>query len=327
MPADDVYQGVDVAVHYMIGRGLDLGAEVLIPERDWDHPTMTYQALIDLVSVQEEGDEEYSQRVLEVTDYKTSWQADADELNTLQRWGQAVVMWRVVQNKPLQWHAQPTIIDIIRQRVVNLRTWQEFTRDINLTDPDDIAELERWEQRINTLCMTAHNTKSPVDGRRPAAPGAGCLSCAYRHICPEAWPLNYPGDLTLQQLAEELAIIEGQKSKVIAMLKAADVEKPIPIEGGVVGFKEQVRRVFQAGKEVDILSEWLTACACELPEQDINVLVSLLAALKLGKGNLDAFSKALMSERRKGIAQARAEYVETLTTEKRISLFGVWPNE
>jgi len=111
------------------------------------------------------------------------------------------------------------------------------------------------------------------------------------------------------------------------MLKAADVEKPIPIEGGVVGFKEQVRRVFQAGKEVDILSEWLTACACELPEQDINVLVSLLAALKLGKGNLDAFSKALMPERRKGIVQARAEYVETLTTEKRITLFGVWPDK
>lgn len=128
----------------------------------------------------------------------------------------------------------------------------------------------------------------------------------------------------LEALATELATVEGRRSLLIKAIKDAKPESLIPIQGGSVGFKEQLTRVLKEGKERDILDEWLERLACDLPEADMPVLVSLLSALKLGKGNLDALAKAIMPERKKGIAAVRAEYVESLTVAKRGSKFGVW---
>lgn len=323
LPADDVLLGVDLAVRYIMARGLPLGADVILPEQDWIHPSLPYQALIDLVTVQDEGDEEYSIRVCEVADDKSSWQAKDGELGTLQRWGQAVCVWRNM--------AKIGEVDIIRQRVINLRTWGEWTRDIHLNDPDaefTVSDLERWEERIGMLCNTAHLVQTHEGGGgRPANPGAGCLSCPYRHICKDAWTVGDIPIMGLEALATELATVEGRRSLLIKAIKEADPESLIHIHGGSVGFKEQLTRVLKEGKERDILDEWLERLACDLPEADMPVLVSLLAALKLGKGNLDALAKAIMPERKRGIVAVRAEYVESLTVEKRGSKFGVWKDD
>ncbi len=327
LPADDVWLGVEVAVVYLLARGLPLDADAMIPEQEWDHMHLPYRALIDLVSVQDEGDEEYTLRVVDVCDYKSSWQAGPDELNTLQRWGQAVCVWNAL-NDPNKLH-EFSSIDIIRQRIVNLRTHQEYTRDINLTYPDDLAELKRWEQRIADLCETARQTHGnmnaaiPGTGNRPANPGVGCLSCAYRHICNEAW---FEGQST-KYLAVKLAVVEAQRSVLIKALKAADTEGPIQINGGWVGFKEQPTSVMLPGSEGHLVADWFEHLASELPDSLAPTLSSMISAFKLTKGNLDAFAKAMFPERKKGIGKVRDEYVEGYTQEKRQIRFGVWEDE
>lgn len=345
LPPDDVWAGVDVATQYLMANPLPLDADAILPERDWKHPTLPYRALIDLVAVYEEGDEEYGKRVCEVTDYKSSWQADEGELNTLQRWGQAVCVWRAL-NGPDKPHGVDSI-DIIRQRVVNLRTWKDYTRDIVLEEPTDIAELEKWERRIDDLCKTATGSAFMLDAptksvlepiMRPANPGVGCLSCAYRHICEDAWRHYQSSDLIsqygeaqggfdLEMAAQDLAYIESQRSAIIGAIKAADPEAHIPIEGGWVGWKPQTTRVFRPGAEKHVLSDWFESMAAELPMELAPVLTSLLAAFKLGKGNADAFSKALYPQRKKGIGEIRDEYVAGITDESKSRLFGVWKDD
>ena len=330
LPADDAWQGVDVAIAYLMARGLPVDAEALYPERDWEHPTIPAQALIDLVTVHEEGDEEYTQRALYKPDYKSSWQAGPDELNSLQSWMQTVIMWRLLQDADSEWPPGKGLfeIDIIRQSVINLRTWQEYTRDIDLNDPDDIAEMEKWERRIAELCETAEGTVNPGTGERQASPGVGCLSCAWRHVCEDAWsPVTTGTGVDPSITALDLARVEGQRSMLLAMLKAGDPEAPIIIPGGFVGYQEQVRRVLSPGKESSILEEWETLSALELTDEDRPALVSMLSALKLGKSNLDALAKALMPERRKGIGEERAALVEQWTDEKRFGQFGVWKDD
>lgn len=312
LPADDVWAGVDVAVRYLLARGLPLDADTMLPERDWVHTNLPYRALIDLVTVYEEGEEEYAQHLCEVTDYKSSWQAGEEQLDTLQRWGQAIVVWRN--------NAMP---DIIRQRVVNLRTWGEWTRDIRLDDPADVAELEKWEARVEALCNTAADMRGS-DNCRPANPGIGCLSCAYRHICQDAWKVGDIPIMGLNELAVELATVEGRRSLLIRAIKEASPQTPVAIQGGVVGFKEKLSRKLNDTAPSDILDEWLASCACPVDPEDMPALESLLVALKLGKANVDALAKALHPERKKGIAAVREAYVNTLTHEVRGSAFGVW---
>ena len=331
LPADDVWQGVDLAINYLLTHELPLDADAVMPEREWEHPTLPYRALIDLVVAYDEGDEDYSVRVVEVTDYKSSWQAGPDELDTLQRWGQAICVWQA--EKDLRMFGE---IDIIRKRIVNLRTQAEYTRDIHLDDPDEVDGLERWEDRIAQLCRTAQQTQLPDDApfgenieiiSRPANPGVGCLSCAYRHLCPQAraaWQ-EYPIDIN--ELAMRLAQIEGQRTLIIQALKEADSELPIPITGGYVGYQEQVRKLFRPGAEKHLLGEWFERMAAEMPKELEPVLTSLLSALNLGKANLDAFAKALYPERKKGIGEIRDEFVEGITDKKRYAQFGVWRNE
>lgn len=314
MPADDVYAGVDIAVAYALANPLPFEeASPLIPEQEWVHPRLPFRALIDLVPVFEEGDEDYPSRVVEVTDYKTSWQAGEDELHTLQRWGQAVCVWRFStvgdDGNPLR------NIDIIRQRIVNLRTWKEYARDIHLDDPEEVAELERWEKRIEALCERAQ-------GPRAAVPGVGCLSCHYRHICDAEKPSPFSSEPT--EMAAALAVLEGQRSLLIKCLKAVDSEMSIRIDGGAVGFKEIESRVFRRGSEKHLISDWFERMAAELPEDLAPVLTSLIAALKLGKGNLNSFAKALYPERKKGIGKLRDEYIEGVTDRSKIAQFGVW---
>ncbi len=333
LPAEDVWLGVEVAVAYLLARGLPLDADTIIPEQEWNHPHLPYRALIDLVTVQDEGDEEYTVRVVDVCDYKSSWQAGPDELHTLQRWGQAICVWRAL-NDPNKPHGLDSI-DILRQRVVNLRTWQEYTRDIHLGDPDAVAELEKWEKRIGKLCETATESVNYVEStpgvvteqKRQANPGAGCLFCAYRHICEDAYPHFLDADDDIDSLAHNLAIVEGQRSMLLKALKTADNEGPIQIQGGWIGFKAQPTRVMLPGSERHLVADWFEHLASKLPDEMAPTISSMLSALKLTKGNLDAFAKALFPERKKDIGEVRAEYVEGYTQEKRRIKFGVWKDE
>ncbi len=331
LPADDVWQGVDIAVSYILARGLPLEAETLIAERDWEHPDLPYRALIDLVAVLDEGGEEYERRIVEVADYKTSWQADENELSTLQRWGQAVCVWRAL-NDPDKPHGLDAI-DVIRQRVVNLRTWQEYTRELDLHDEDDVAELEKWEKRIAQLCNIADGIKythgpAKILGTRPVNPGVGCLSCMWRHKCDDVWEAFDSGSgADAETIAIDLARVEAQRPLLISALKEVMGDTSIVIPGGEVGFREQPRRVLTPGAEKGLLAEWFASMDEDVPDELLPVLTSLLSSFKLGKGNLDAFAKAVYPERRKGIAQERAEYVESITDEIRFKRFGVWKKD
>ena len=304
LPANEVYAGVEIAVSYLLANPPDYFGEIIV-ERECEHPTIPYTALIDLLTIAEEGDEESAHIVATACDWKTSWRADAEELNTLQRWGQAVTAWRNYQN-----------VDVIRMQVINLRTWAVYSRELVLSEPEDVAQLELWEGRIVDYCAMA------ADMQPIANPGYWCLECPWAHRCKNVWMLTSNGDWFTH--AEQLAAVETQRKVLIEAIKAQDPESPVPIPGGEVGYREQVTRAFQKGKERELLDTWLAATATEIPEDVIPTLTSLVAALAPGKSNLDAFAKALYPERSKGIRQLRDEFVDTLSYEVKQSRFGVW---
>ena len=326
LPADDVWAGVDVAVSYLLAKGLPIPKNYQIAEveKDYQHPYLPYRALTDLRCVYVDGDDESSYLVDERTDYKSSWQDKENELDTLQRWGQLVIA---------RYNNEDA--DVLRQRVINLRTWQDYTRDLWLDNEDDVAELEKWEKRIAELCETANSVKSPtlkgsvgqelMPGTRPSSPGVGCLSCQYRHICEESQTFLH---LKTHAIDKTLATEYTKAIAYADLLKAFMLERapeiPIKLDGGYVGYQQKARHVIRPGKENAILSDFMAMACVELPAELQPALYSLLSALDLKKSNLDAFAKALFPERKKGIGEIRDEYVASITDEVRYGQFGVW---
>ena len=249
-----------------------------------------YDAIIDLVYEEIEGDEDNPMPTVVARDYKSAWPTDATELETIQRKGQAVLVWK----------HYPDAQGITRE-VINLRTGGKF-RETTWVDDEGIATLEQWENEILMLCRAA-------DATREARPGIGCIGCSYVLHCEPCQALLTTKERPASMYAAAKAVVAATEP----VLNAEASHGPVPDGvGGMIGYQATV------GREVD-LGELAGQVSALWTSGDI---AGLVRALKPGVTAVDKLAKALYPGRDGKLE--RDDFCEAVFAEKRGSKFTTW---
>jgi hypothetical protein len=248
LPAGAVYEGRDLALRWASVYGVPSGGEAEVawrfgegwvpdPDGDW------FGCRIDVVSVLDEEDEDgYPSRVVLVRDYKSSWQADAGELDTIQRRAQAVAAWSMYPDATA-----------IRVEVGSLRRMEVYGRTIPL-DEDGVALLTGWRDDLDVAIRSLRH-RGP-DGRRLARPGAGCGGCAYVRGCDAAaarWGDDLPGVLA------EWGTAKARTAALEAVVKAAVANGAVDAGGWRVAMRPTETRAVIDGATAAALATMLRA--------------------------------------------------------------------
>ncbi len=253
LPFDAVAEGHRLARHWMRDR--------VMPEVSWYELGLAFSTdfaarmpyedaeawvhcKIDRVSVIDDVDGfEQPIRVLEVADYKLSWQADEAELDTIQRKVQAVSAWHAIAD--LVGEGEIDAIDLV---IHSVRTGSDYRRRLWL--PDDVATLEAWQTEVATL-VTAHDHKP-----RTARPGPACISCDYAADCEASLLLlhAFDGDPKGQhasddELATAWAVAKSHLNVVTEVLqhRIGKREKVVLPDGSAVGYVARPKTVMTKG--------------------------------------------------------------------------------
>lgn len=240
-----------------------------------------YEAIIDLVYRQELGDEDWSIQAAVVRDYKSAWPTNADELDTLQRKGQAVLTWL--------YHPD---VGAIVQEVCNLRTGATYRREIILDD-EGLAQLGRWRDDILAVCRAA-------DVTREARPGVGCIDCPYILRCEDGQKLMHASDLPADKYASALAM-QQEYAKILR--KLTKHEPATDSAGGKVGYQATLSREVDHVALADQLSVLWTGSAAGLAQalqpgvQAVEKLAKTLFPGRDGFASRDDFLSAVMNDK------------------------------
>ena len=249
-----------------------------------------YDAIIDMVYEAVDGTEDEPLKTIVVRDYKSAWPTNADELDTLQRKGQAVLVWL----------HHPDVAGITRE-VINLRTGAVY-RDTTWLDDEGVKTLTQWRDDILTLCRAA-------DATREARPGVGCIDCPYVLRCEPAAALLSNKERPANQYAVAKAIVDATG----AILKVQAKQGPIMDGfGGQIGYKATV------GRAPDL--EELAGQLAVLWDKDN--ISGLVMALRPGITSLNNIMKVLYPGKEGKFE--REDMTELCTIEKRGSRFTAW---
>lgn len=308
MSPDAAFDGRDLALEWAAWNPIEPGAQAEVGLAidaagnpcDYDDQNARYVAILDDLRIGEVGDEEYTGRAAVHTDYKSAWPTDASELDTVQVRGQAVLV--------VAHHGKD--IDLLTRRVVNLRTRQSFER--HMSPEEDRAVLEQWKRDILALCDAA-------DVTREARPGAGCSGCPWAHTCPDAWAAVKDASNVALQFSTAQAI----RDDLFDLVKLVCKEVPQPIPGGTVGYHAKESRKPHGLAYRDAAIEWFGIPPDHVDEwaAENSRLLGFLAAMGIGKSQVDALAKAMHPER--GTRDAREEFVERMTEPAVRREFGV----
>ena len=282
MPPDAVFQGRDLALAWVQAHPLPAGAyyeQRYAYDRAWqrtDAADAWFATRIDRVEVIRDEDEDgFASVIVVVTDYKSSWQATEDELDTLQRRAQAVVVAL----------AHPDATEI-RLEVASLRRRQVFSRSIVL-DEDGLALLDRWRQDLDLLCQA-------LEAPRVARPSPGCVSCPFVGSCGSALQAVAGGGEDLADLAEVYGAATAIGKAAEARLREVTRDAPAVVGGWEIGARPRVARKASATALVSALSDWLDRShASPTPEQRaaLEALAAILGEVPLGFA--ESLAKAL----------------------------------
>ena len=305
-----VFEGRDMAVKYLNNHPISTTGLCEIGfayDKSWKNveyyaENARFRTILDVLDVIEDGNEEWVGRILEVTDYKTSWRADKSELDTLQRRAQAVTVWKSKYCKD---------VDGIRLRVVNLRTGGEYTREIWLTENGQ-ETLRQWQSDLEQA-MDAADWKDK-DGKRPTSPGLRCMNCSYVLSCTPAKHFVYHTDLedyAPQGVANAYAVAKSITQKYESMAREACDRGTIETGDGLVGFIDKVRKIAASDAPDRLWATWKGAGG------DV---VGLLTAMKPGSSNLERAAKKLYG---RGAIDERKEFIGELIDQQPYASFGV----
>ncbi len=318
--------GRDIARGYMERHSLPEGARYEVglaiyedgKPAQYGSPGAWYQGILDVVGAASYDDGEFQADGVFVRDWKSAWPTDADELDTVQLRGQAV----------LAAAAHPEAA-FIRREVVNLRTGRTFEETTWLNN-DGRKLLDGWRRDIAHLVAAAEARGEP--GSRPARPGACCLGCPFLLRC---GPASYYWHEVFEEpsdMARSLAVVEAAREQLIAALKLALAKgSRLPVEGGTVGYQIQAARKASAGAAAALAHTWFRvspekAAAWDAEHGDV---LGLLQALAPGASGIEAVGKVVYpfrggppdwKERRAGLEAACLETVNQ-------SRFGVQKNK
>jgi len=253
---------------------------------DYYDPTARFRTLLDVVEITEHYDETTEEMYTKaiVRDYKTSWVATKDELDSFQRRCQAVVVWLVY--KP----------DIIVLEISNLRLKCNFQKELNVHFEEDA--LQQWKEDITLGIKT-------LDGSLLPNPGIGCIQCPYSPRC-EHFDKMYNSDDVIKRYIAAKEII----AKLEPQIKKATKENP-PLQTtlGHVGYKKKERKKVLPTAKQTLLDVWT--------EQD-GTLQQLFSSLDLGVRGVEKICKLLTNSK-----TDREELLGKITRIEEYSSFGI----
>jgi hypothetical protein len=301
LPERAVREGRDIALRWVELHGEPVGwPEVYLGVDSEMRPDTTAPLIggpIDLVYMDEEGDPDGGDLVVVVgRDYKTSWRAGEDDLDSLQRRLHACLLWACYPDA-----------DAVRVEVAAMRTRKVHGRTLYRgTDDDQIAE---WWAEIRHLSDLIEGAET-----LPYAPGAGCIGCMYAAHCPAAWSVVTDPDA---DPCTRWAVASGVAGACKPLAMEATREAPVAVPGGEVGHNARAGREVRPDAPDLLLSMWAPEGEPFGREQ----ARSLLAAMKLGTTALEAAAKVKWTGR--GCGDARRSWMETITTPVTASVWGV----
>ena len=269
-PIPDAIEGANLALRWHErfpvpnGEGINHEEHFAFDE-EWNEvpyhsPDARFRTMLDVVEITEEYDEatDGMYRKAVIRDYKSSWVANAKELDTFQRRCQAVVVW--LRYKP----------DIIILEIANLRMRCHFRKEVNTHFEEDT--LEQWRDDISTAIRTLDRPLKPN-------PGRGCVRCPYAQRCTHFDKMSRDGDVIRQYIAakETVARLEPDVRKAMK-----DKE---PVEG--VGYHEKERKRTTPDAKRILLEEW-KARDGTVEQLYAALEISTAAATKIAKSITDS---------------------------------------
>lgn len=254
-----------------------------------------YDAIVDMVYQEQAGGEDWEADTVVVRDYKTAWSAGRDELDTLQRKGQAV----------LAWLHYPDVKGITRE-VVNLRTGMTY-RDTTWLDDEGVALMEQWREDILMLCRAADQTREP-------RPGLNCCGCQYILRCDAGRELLDPVQLPADLYGSAKGILSG----IEPVLRRSTKEAPaLDTFGNCIGYQKAERRKPAAGAVDQIVTLWCSDA------QSRSEAAGLLQAMGgLGVSHITSVAKVLYPG--KEDRDARDDLVDLCTEVESYAKFTTW---
>ena len=260
-------------------------------DKEWNpvpyfHKSAKFRTLLDVVEIYEEYDETtddtYTKAI--IRDYKTSWVATKDELDSFQRRCQAVVVW--LMYKP----------DIMVLEIANLRLKCHFRKELNVHFEEDT--LKQWQRDI-TLAIDI------MDQPLKPNPGIGCIQCPYTPRCYFFDDMYKSEDIVKQYIAAKEII-----AKLEPQIKKATKEKPPQqMSLGNVGYASKERKKVKPTAKQILLEEW---------KSQNGTIEQLFSSLDLGVRTVDKIAKLLTNSR-----VDRDELMDKITRVENYSSFGI----
>ena len=284
-----------------------------------------YRGILDTVGpvVAETDEDGYGGGVgLACTDYKTAWGTGADELDTVQLKGQALLM---LANAGRLGVVAPAFI---RRRVVNLRTHREYEADLYLGDDGADEILDSWRKDI-ALAIAHANARGPGQ-KRVASPGACCVGCPYVMACKPAQAF-YQGqgidDPSPAGVATSYAVAEAVKAHLAPLVKAAAGKGAVSVPGGNVGYVAQPKRTAVPDIAEKLAVRWFRPPDAQQWLAENGHLMGFLKAISLGSAAVDKIGTRLFPgkgpNKYADFRAARAELVAETLTIVNTAKFGV----
>lgn len=288
-----------------------------------------FRLIFDVLDEIEIADEESAGRGVLARDYKTAWPTGADELDTPQMRAQAVaaailypradfVRQEVVSLRTGETFSRTLWME---DSAAQLARWrQDLTAAMDALDEMKGEAARIWSDEHKAWWRTAGAGYTQDEGQagvftrahaervaagcgpekqikivltlRPARPGPGCLGCPWALTCEDAARYTASCGLDLQpvDVARAFAAADARRQALFHLAKRVTEERPIEIDGAVVGYVAQSGRDPLPDAAARVFAEW-AARRGDLP--------GFLAALKPGVTALQGAARTLAPHDRK----------------------------
>lgn len=313
LPHDDVIEGRDLAQAWALANPLSPSARYELGagfDEKWNlsgyaKPGTRFRLIFDVLDTHVDAeDEEQTREGLVVRDYKSAWNTDVEELDTVQLKAQALAAYHLVPTFG-------TPVEYIRQEVVNLRKRGVAARTIWLDDVGK-AMLAQWQSDIEST-MNALDAMKDANGNRPARPGHGCMGCPWALSCEDGKRFMdaVVGISDRRSLAIAFSVSDARRNALHGLVKESTEDSaPIDIGGALVG------SVGVPGREPRRNAAVLAFEAWKRLGGDAD---GFLAELKIGATALEGIAKRLFKRDR----AAQLQLLDSMFTPIMKGKFGV----